>query len=218
MSTTTRESLPGFRARGTTTATARWSAALAAGVFLANGVIGLVGNDVSDHSTGAGLLSELTAGLGFLAAAVALALLTPVTGWRRLLWWLAPSGLTVAGLTMVGVTVIGSEPAEWLFVVAVLPTFVGLLAAAVLGTGRAWPWWTGLGLALFLPVMFLLPFNAFVMALVWLLVAATARARCCACSSRPSGWSPRRCSCGASRRRTATGCAPALTRAVPDRR
>jgi len=150
-----------------------WAAAAVLGV---NGVIGLAG-DVDDHTTALGLASELTAGLAFVLGAVALALLTPVRGWRRVLWSLAPLGLTVAGLTMLGVSVIGSEPAEWLFVVAVLPTFVGLVAAGVLGSGRCWPWWTGAGLAVFLPVMFALPLNSFVMALVWVAVATTARVR-----------------------------------------
>jgi hypothetical protein len=87
--------------------------------------------------------------------------------------------MTLAGLTMVGVPIVGSEPPDWLFVVAVAPTFVGLVAAAVLGAGRRWPWWTGAGVAAFLPLMFLLPpeVNGFAMALVWLTVGLTTTPR-----------------------------------------
>jgi hypothetical protein len=153
---------------------ARVAALTAALMLLVNGVVGLAG-DVDDHTTGLGLISEITAGVAFLAGAVALGLLRPVGGWRGFLWWLAPTGLTIAGLTMVGVPVIGSEPAEWLFVVAVLPTFVGLVAAGILGTGRVWPWWTGAGVALLLPVMFILPLNSFVMAAIWLAIGLPGR-------------------------------------------
>lgn len=156
----------------------RIAAGTAAALLLGNGLVALAG-DVDDHTTGLGLLSEVTAGLSFLAGAVALAVLVPVAGWRALLWWLGPAGLALAGLTMVGVPIVGSEPPDWLFVLAVLPTFVGLVAAGVLGTGRRWPWWTGAGLAAFLPIMFLLPAsaNGFAMALVWLAVALTASSR-----------------------------------------
>ena len=152
------------------------AALVAAGLLLANGVVGLLG-DVGDHTTGLGLLSEVTAGVSFLAGAAAMAWLRPVGGWRGLLWSLAPVGLAIAGTTMIGVPVIGTEPAEWLFVAAVLPTLVGMIAAGVLGHGRVWPWWTAVGVALFLPVMFLVPFNSFPMALIWLGVGAVARRR-----------------------------------------
>ena len=155
--------------------TAEGAAVAAALLLVANGVIGLLG-DVDDHTAGLGLLSEVTAGVAFLGGAVALALLCPVTGLRRVLWWLGPVGMTVTGATMIGVPVIGSEPAEWLFVVAVLPTLVGTVSAGVLGAGRLWPWWTGAGLALLLPVMFLLPFNSFVMAAIWFTVGRVVRA------------------------------------------
>jgi hypothetical protein len=153
----------------------------AAGVLVVNGAVGLIAPDtVGDHSTGAGLVSELTAGAAFLLAAISLVLLTPAVGTGRseragkALWLLAPAGLAVAGLTMVGVVLTGSEPGEWLFVAAVLPTFIGLVAAGVIGSRRGvWPWWTGVGVAVFLPVMFLVPFNSFVMAGIWLAVALT---------------------------------------------
>ncbi len=156
----------------------RLAAIAATAMLTVNGLVALAG-DVDDHMAGLGLVSEATAGLSFLAGAVALAGIVPVAGWRALLWWLAPVGMAIAGLTMISVPILGTEPPDWLFVVAVLPTFVGLVAAGVLGTGRRWPWWTGVGLAFLLPIMFLLPpfANGFAMACVWLAVALTARPR-----------------------------------------
>jgi hypothetical protein len=156
----------------------RIAAATATAMLTVNGLVALAG-DVDDHTAGLGLVSEVTAGISFLAGAAALALFVPVAGWRALLWWLAPAGMTIAGITMISVPIVGTEPPDWLFVLAVLPTFVGLVAAGVLGTGRRWPWWTGAGLAAFLPVMFLLPpyANGFTMALIWLAVALTAAHR-----------------------------------------
>jgi hypothetical protein len=167
--------------RATSFGSARHFALATAGVLVVNGAVGLIAADaVGDHSTGAGLVSELTAGAAFLLAAITLVLLTPDPGPGRrervgkALWLLAPAGLTVAGLTMVGVVLTGSEPGEWLFVAAVLPTFIGLVAAGVIGSRRrVWPWWTGVGVAVFLPVMFLVPYNSFVMAAIWLGVALT---------------------------------------------
>lgn len=153
---------------------AAWAAVLALGV---NALIGALSDaeTLLDHSRGAGALSEITAGMAFLAGAVALHVLTPVSGWRRGLWMLAPLGLAIGGLTMVAVPVAGAEPPTWLFLLAVLPTLVGTVAAGVLGTReRLWPWWTGVALSLFLPIMFTLPFNSLVMAAVWASVAATA--------------------------------------------
>jgi hypothetical protein len=148
-----------------------------AAVLLAlNAAVGLIG-DVEDHTTGLGAASEVTAGLAFLAGAAALALLRPVGGWRGALWSLAPAGLVVSGLTMVGVPLVGAEPAEWLFVIAVLPTFVGLVATGVLGARRTWGWPTGVGLALLLPIMFLAPLNSLLMAAVWSSVALNQRRR-----------------------------------------
>lgn len=155
------------------------AAAAAAALLAAEGVVALLaGDDLGDHTTGLGLLSEALVGLAFLAAAVALAPLTPRGGVRRVLWALAPLGLSVAGATMLGVTVVGAEPVEWLFLAAVLPTFVGTVAAGVIGAraGR-WPWWTGVALALFLPMMFTLPFNSWVMAVVLGAVAVAVRPR-----------------------------------------
>ena len=156
---------------------ARAAAALAVPLLLVDGVIMLVAGDaLSDHSRGPGLWSEFVVGLAFLAGAVALAGLTPTSGTLRRAWLLGPAGLAVAGLTMIGVVLTGSEPAEWLFALAVLPTFVGLVLDGIFGVRRGvWPWWTGAGVALFLPVMFIAPYNSFVMAAIWLAVACTAR-------------------------------------------
>ncbi|WP_028659616.1 hypothetical protein [Nocardioides insulae] len=164
----------------------RTAAGVAAGVLFAN--VGIGFGDVEDHTTGLGLASELTAALAFLALAVALAATVPVTGWRALLWWSGPVGLTIAGLTMIGVPVVGAEPADWLFVLSVLPTLIGTVAAGVLGSRRIWPWPTGVGLALFLPIMFLAPLNSLWMALVCLGVLLTA-GRAVDPASR---WIPRR--------------------------
>ncbi|NLG23609.1 MAG: hypothetical protein GX555_19530 [Actinomycetales bacterium] len=158
---------------------ARSAAWAAAALLLAGGTVALLADadTLADHTAGAGAVSEAVTGLAFLAGAVTLALLTPVNGWRRVLWALAPVGLTIGGLTMVLVPLLGAEPPGWLFLLGVVPSFVGLIAAGVLGTARRWPWWTGLALALFLPIMFLLPFNSIPMAAVWAAVALTARHR-----------------------------------------
>lgn len=148
----------------------------AAALLFINGVLGLVG-DVDDHTSGSGMFSELTAGAAFLAGATALVLLRPRDARSRIPWGMAIAGLTLSGGTMLGVTLIGAEPAEWLFLVAVLPSFIGMLGTGVVGVRRVWPWWTGAGVALFLPVMFVLPFNSFVMAAIWLAVGLTGRPR-----------------------------------------
>lgn len=158
---------------------ARRAAAAAALCLLANGVVALVGDPatLADHTRGAGAASEVTTGLAFLAGALSLTVLTPVTGWRRLLWLLAPFGLTIGGATMVAVPLVGAEPPGWLFVLAVLPILVGMVATGVLGTRRVWPWWTGLAVALFLPIMFSMPYNGFLMTAVWACVALTVHSR-----------------------------------------
>lgn len=156
---------------------ARAGAAAAAGLLLVGGIVALMSDPVTlaDHSQGAGALSELTTGLAFVAGALALAALTPVRGWRRVLWMLAPFGLAVGGLTMVGVPIVGAEPPGWLFLLAVAPILVGMIAAGVIGTRRVWPWWTGVGVALFLPIMFAMPLNSLFMSGVWACVALTVR-------------------------------------------
>lgn len=158
---------------------ARAGAAAAVAFLLVNGIVALMADAeaLHDHSRGAGALSELTVGLAFLAGAVSLVALTPVRGWRRALWLLAPFGLVVGGVTMVGVAIVGAEPPGWLFVLGVAPLLVGMIAAGVIGTGRVWPWWTGLGVALFLPIMFTMPLNGLLMSAVWASVALTVRDR-----------------------------------------
>lgn len=148
---------------------ARLAAALTAAVLIAVAALGLSG-DVSDHTHGLGAASEILAGVSFLTAAVTLILLRPVSGWRGALWWLAPIGLGISGCSMLMVPVVGAEPPDWLFVVGVVPCFVGLVAAGVLGIRRIWPWWVGIGVALQLPIMFLAPLNALWMALLWIAV------------------------------------------------
>lgn len=157
---------------------ARGAATISALVLLANGAISAVADSATldDHGSGLGALSEITAGASFVAAAVAIALLRPVSGWRGALWSLAPFGLAVAGVTMLVVPVFG-EPSDWLFVIAVLPTFVGMIVAGVVGSGRVWRWWTGVGVALFLPMMFTVPLNSLLMALVMVGVASSTRRR-----------------------------------------
>lgn len=151
----------------------------AAALLLTGGTTALFADPaaLADHTSGIGALSEILTGLAFLAGALCLILLRPVRGWRAWLWSLAPFGLTVGGLTMLAVPVIGQEPPGWLFLLGVVPCFVGLIAAGVLGTRRIWPWWAGLALALFIPIMFALPFNSVPMAGVWICVALTAARR-----------------------------------------
>jgi hypothetical protein len=163
-----------------TAARSTWAvtlAATAAGALVINSVVGLLASsdELNDHTRGLGALSEVTAGAAFLAGAAALALFTPVRGWRAAAWWLAPFGLTVAGASMLAAPVTGAEPPFWLFLLAVIPSFLGLIAAGVLGTGRRWSWWAGLGLALFLPTMFIVPINGPLLAAIWAGVALSAR-------------------------------------------
>lgn len=157
--------------------TAAWVAAIC---LFANGLLALFYDvaTLSDHTRGPGMISRITTGLAFVAGAGSLALLTPVTGWRRWLWTAGPAGLALAGATMLAVPVVGAEPPPWLFLLAVVPTLFGTVAAGVLGAKKGtWPWWTGTGLALLLPIMFTLPFNGFLMAGVWMAIALTARSR-----------------------------------------
>jgi hypothetical protein len=168
---------PGTAARSTP---ARRSALVAVAALAVEAVVSVVaGPDaMNDHMRGAGAVSEVAVGIAFVACAATLVLLRPVAGWRGLLWWLGPVGLSVAGIVMLAVPVVGSEPPSWLVDLAVLPALVGMVTAGIVGTtARVWPWWTGLGVALFLPVMFAAPFNGLLMAGIWLAVALTAGRR-----------------------------------------
>ena len=167
-----------FRTPGTTTrpASARPVALVAVAALAVDAVVSAVaGPDaLSDHMRGAGAVSEVAVGLAFLACAATLVLLRPVAGWRGLLRWLGPVGLALGGVIMVCVPAVGSEPPGPLVDLALLPALVGMVAAGIVGTTRrVWPWWTGLGVALFLPVMFTAPYNSVLMALIWLAVAST---------------------------------------------
>lgn len=153
----------------------RMSAAAAAALLIANGAVSLFGGDLTDHTRGPGMATEILTGLSFLAGAAALASAARVHGWRAWLWWLAPLGMTIAGLTMVGVPLAGAEPPTWLFIAGALPTFIGQVAVGVLGIPNRWPWWTGVGVALLMPIMFLAPFNTAFMTIVWIAVALTIR-------------------------------------------
>ena len=114
----------------------RMSAAAAAALLIANGAVSLFGGDLTDHTRGPGMATEILTGLSFLA---------------------------------------GAEPPTWLFIAGALPTFIGQVAVGVLGIPSRWPWWTGVGVALLMPIMFLAPFNTAFMAIVWIAVALTIR-------------------------------------------
>lgn len=156
------------------------AAAFAVAALLGDLALGLAAPDaMSDHSQGAGRVSEALVGLAFLLGSVALAALVPHRGrWGRALWWLAVAGLAAMGVTMLAVVVTGAEPPSALVTAETLATLVGMVATGVLGARRGvWPWPVGVGLALFLPLMFLAPLNALFMAAVWLGVAACAGRR-----------------------------------------
>lgn len=156
------------------------AAAAAAVALLGDLAVGLAAPAAtSDHSQGAGRVSEALVGLAFVLGAVALAALVPHLGrWGRALWWLAVAGLAAMGVTMLAVVVTGTEPPSVLVTAETLATFVGMVAAGVMGARRGvWPWPVGAGLALFLPLMFLAPLNALFMTAVWLGVAACAGRR-----------------------------------------
>lgn len=155
--------------------TAAWAAAA---LMLVVGIVGAIAPSeaLADHTHGAGAVSEVATGLAFVAGALALAMLRPAGGWRGALWALAPIGLTAAGATMVTVPMFGAEPPFWLFVLGASLALVGTVAAGILGISqRVWPWWTGVALALLLPILFGAPFNGFFLAGVWVCVALTAR-------------------------------------------
>ena len=69
---------------------ARLAAGAAAVLLLVGGTVALFTDAAADHTRGAGAVSEVLTGMAFLAGAVALALLTPVRGWRLVLWALVP--------------------------------------------------------------------------------------------------------------------------------
>ena len=162
---------------GTRLARGRLAAGAAAALLVANGIAAALGDAVGDHTGGLGALSDGLTGLAFLAGAAALGLLRPVSGWRGALWRVGPLGMTLAGASMLSVPLLDAEPPFWLVLVAVVPTLVGTISAGIFGTGRLWPRWVGVGVALLLPIMFTLPFNTLVMAAIWVAVALAAQPR-----------------------------------------
>ncbi|MFD1505602.1 hypothetical protein FE374_01620 [Georgenia yuyongxinii] len=166
------------------------AALLAAAALLGDVAVSMVDPAaLDDHSQGLGRVSEGLVGVAFLLGALALAALVPTRGragrglwWqaagRRAWWWLAVLGLAASGLSMIGVVVTGTEPPSGLVTAEVLIALVGMVGSAVTGVrAGTWPWPVGLGVALYLPIMFLVPLNAAFMALVWIGVAAAARRR-----------------------------------------
>lgn len=153
------------------------AALLAAALLLANAVVGFIAPDqVADHSTGAGQLSEALAGLSFIAGAVAILPLMPRGTVTRIIWVIGIVSLLAFGLTMLSVVLTGVEPSSEIVLVV-----TALIALALIGVGvvgimrRIWPWWVGIALALLVPIMFFVPFNSVFMAVVWVLVAWRAR-------------------------------------------
>ena len=158
--------------RSTTPPVTRRAGLLAAALLLAEAALELAAPDqMGDHTTGAGRLSEALAGASFVAGAVALVPLIP-RGRSRFLFGLAPAGLGLAGLTMVSVVAVRSEPAEWLFVLSMAALVVGTISAGIIGArSGTWPLWTAVAVALFVPVMFLVPLNSVVLAAILAAVA-----------------------------------------------
>ncbi|HEX5511148.1 MAG TPA: hypothetical protein VFX41_05495 [Actinomycetales bacterium] len=151
-------------------------AALCAGLLmLAELAIALTAEtDLSDHSSGAGRLSEALVGLAFLAGAVALGFWAPNGRLRRALCLPAVVGTSATGLIMLVITVTGQEVSETLTTIVVLLTLVGHVIQGVVGwRAGVWPLWAGLMLGAVMLVMFLVPnpANSAGMAAVWLALA-----------------------------------------------
>jgi hypothetical protein len=157
------------------------AAALVAVVLLVDAALGLVA-DVDDHTRGAGLVSEVLFALAVLLVAIVVAAVQacqarPPQGWAdRLAWaghWLAVVALVLAAIVALSVPIRGEEPPDAVSTPVVLGALLGLLAfgiaAAVI---RVVPWWAGLVVAFFFPVLFLGgAVGALVVAAAWLLVA-----------------------------------------------
>lgn len=114
------------------------SAALAAALFLlANMVLAIMAPDqMGDHATTAGRLSEAVVGVSFLAGAVALAALLPRPASARWFWLMGIAGLATSGLTMVAVFATALEPPFQLFLAEVAVTVPALVAIGVSGVRR----------------------------------------------------------------------------------
>jgi hypothetical protein len=150
-------------------------------VLLVDAALGLVA-DVDDHTRGAGLVSEVLFALAVVLVAVAVAAIQAVharaaEGWADRFAWaghrLAVVALTIAAAVALSVPIRGEEPPDAVSTPVVLGALIGLLvfgiAAAVI---RVVPWWAGLVVAFFFPVLFLGgAVGALVVAAAWLLVA-----------------------------------------------
>jgi hypothetical protein len=158
-----------------TRSTASWAAAVAAVLLAATGAVGILAvGDIADHASGAGRLSEGLAAAAFAAAAVTFGSLRPRDGIARHVFSAAAVTTGLTGLAMAGVAVTGQEPPEPWVTFLVLATLASLVAAGVAGwRARTWTWWVGAAIALFLPVMYVVPapVNVVVMALTWMAVA-----------------------------------------------
>jgi hypothetical protein len=154
------------------------SAAIAAALFLiVNAVLAAIAPEaMGDHSTGPGRISEALAGLSFIAGGLAIAALVPTGAFARAVWILAVAGCAACGITMLAVVVSTVEPPAEVVMVEVAVTAIALIVTAIVGgIRRVWPWWVAAGVALLLPIMFLLPLNSIFMAAIWLAVAIWAR-------------------------------------------
>jgi hypothetical protein len=174
VTTTTAATTPAVRNTPPLTRTAGLLAAL---LLLAEAALALaVPDQMGDHTTGLGRLSEALAGAAFIAGAAALLPLVP-HGRSRILFGLAPVGLGTAGLTMVSVVMVRSEPVEWLFLLAVGALLIGTISAGIIGVRRGlWPLWTGVAVALLVPVLFLAPLNSVFLAAIFAAVAISTTA------------------------------------------
>lgn len=132
--------------------------------------------DLSDHSTGAGRVSEALAGLGFLLAAATLVALASKR--LRALFALGVLGCAAVGVAQVDIAARGDEWPESVVTVIVLAAWAGLVLAGVAGTraGR-WTWPVAVALGAVVPALFFVPspFNSVVIALLWLAVGAVTR-------------------------------------------
>jgi hypothetical protein len=157
---------------GVVRASGRSLAAYATAILIAaEAVVSTVGSEnISDHSSGPGRLSEALLGIAFLTAAVALMLFLPRGVAARVTSLPGIAATALTGVAMLSVTVTGEEWPEPIVTALVLVNLVGLIAQGVIGwRTRVWPWWAGLLVSLFLPAMFFLPnpLNSVVMALIW---------------------------------------------------
>lgn len=156
-------------------------AAITAAVFLVgNAALWMVAREeMGDHSSVAGRASEALVGASFVVGAFALFLIARAVGgalgrWR-IVWWVAVLAMVASGVTMIAVFVSAIEPPFQLFLAEAGLAAVSLIAVGVSGwRARAFPLWAGIGVALLLPIMFVLPLNSVWMAMVWIAVAITA--------------------------------------------